>query len=45
MPVKEELSIFDDSDNLHRQRRAGFYAWQEDGFGVLDGRRVLLGSF
>jgi hypothetical protein len=45
MPVKEELSIFDDSDNLHRQRRAGFYAWQEHGFGVLDGRRVLLGSF
>lgn len=45
MPVKEQLSIFDDSDNLHRRRRQGFYAWQEHGFGVLDGRRVLLGSF
>lgn len=44
MPVKEELTIFED-DNLHRRRRAGFYGWQEQGFGVLDGRRILLGSF
>jgi len=44
MPVKEQLSIFED-DTLHRRRRAGFYGWQEHGFAVLDGRRVLLGSF
>lgn len=44
MPVKEELSIFE-ADELHRRRRAGFYGWQEHGFGVLDARRVLLGSF
>lgn len=44
MPVKEQLSIFED-DALHRRRRQGFYAWQEHGFGVLDGRRILLGSF
>ncbi len=44
MPVKEQLTIFED-DTLHRRRRAGFYGWQEQGFGVLDGRRVLLGSF
>jgi hypothetical protein len=44
MPVKEELSIFED-ENLHRRRRAGFYGWQEHGFASLDGRRILLGSF
>lgn len=44
MPVKNELSIYED-DNLHRRRRAGFYGWQEHGFASLDGRRILLGSF
>ena len=44
MPVKEELTIFED-ENLHRRRKVGFYAWQEQGFAVLDSRRVLLGSF
>jgi hypothetical protein len=44
MPVKEALSVFED-ETLHRRQRAGFYGWQEQGFGVLDGRRVLLGSF
>jgi len=44
MPVKERLSIFED-ETLHRRRRQGFYGWQEHGFGVLDGRRVILGSF
>lgn len=43
MPVRAGLQIFPD-DTLHRQRRAGFYGWQEHGFGVLDTRRVLLGS-
>lgn len=44
MPVKRELSIFED-DMLHRRQKAGFYGWQEHGFAALDGRRVLLGSF
>jgi hypothetical protein len=44
MPVKQEVSIFEDA-NLHRQQRAGFYGWGEFGFACLDNRRVLLGSF
>ena len=44
MPVREELRVFEDPA-LHRQQRAGFYGWAELGFGVLDNRRVILGSF
>lgn len=44
MPVKQEVSIFEDP-TLHRQQRAGFYGWAELGFAVLDNRRVILGSF
>ena len=43
MPVRQDVQIFED-DQLHRQKRAGFYGWAEIGFGVLDNRRVLLGS-
>jgi len=43
MPVREQVSIFED-DNLHREKRAGFYGWAEQGFAALDNRRVLLGS-
>ena len=43
MPVRQEVQIFED-DNLHRQKRAGFYGWAEQGFAVLDNRRVLLAS-
>jgi hypothetical protein len=43
MPVREQVQIFED-DNLHRQKRAGFYGWAEQGFAVLDNRRVLLAS-
>jgi hypothetical protein len=43
MPVREEVQIFED-ETLHRQKRAGFYGWAEQGFAVLDNRRVLLGS-
>lgn len=43
MPVREQLKVFPDPA-LHRQMRAGFYSWQEIGFAVLDGRRVLLGA-
>lgn len=44
MPVRQELEVFEDP-TLHRQQRAGFYGWAEIGFGVLDNRRVILGSF
>ena len=44
MPVRQDVEIFED-DSLHRQRRAGFYGHAEHGFGVLDNRRVILGSF
>ena len=44
MPVREQVQIFE-YETLHRQKRAGFYGWAEQGFAVLDNRRVLLGSF
>lgn len=44
MPVKLPVQIFED-ESLHRHQRQGFYGWAEIGFGVLDGRRVLAGSF
>ncbi len=43
MPVRQEVEVFED-ETLHRQRRAGFYGWGENGFAVLDNRRVLLAS-
>lgn len=43
MPVREELQVFED-DDLHRQRRMGFYAWSSYGMAVLDSRRILLAS-
>lgn len=43
MPVRESVQIFED-EALHRQKRAGFYGWAEQGFAVLDNRRVILGS-
>lgn len=44
MPVVERLSIYEDV-TLHKRQRAGFYGWQEHGIGVLDNRRVILGSY
>ena len=43
MPVRQQVQIFED-DTLHRQKRAGFYGWAEQGFAVLDNRRIILGS-
>lgn len=43
MPVREEVTIHED-DTLHRQRRAGLWGTAEMGFGVLDNRRIILGS-
>jgi hypothetical protein len=44
MPIKQNVTIFPDP-MLHRQQRAGYYGWAEVGFAVLDGRRVIAGSF
>jgi hypothetical protein len=44
MPIKQNVNIFPDP-TLHRQQRAGYYGWAEVGFAVLDGRRVIAGSF
>jgi len=43
MPIDEPLQIFEDTE-LHRQRRAGFYGWQSQGFASLDNRRTLVAS-
>jgi len=44
MPIRQGLEIFED-DTLHRARKAGLYGFAEQGFAVLDNRRVLLGSY
>ena len=44
MPVKKEVEVYED-EALHRHQRQGYYGWAEIGFGVLDNRRVLAGSF
>jgi hypothetical protein len=44
MPIKQEITVYSD-ELMHRKQRAGLYATSELGFGVLDTRRVLLGSF
>lgn len=44
MPVRQELQVFED-DNMHRSRRAGFYAFEEHGFAVLDNRGIILSSY
>lgn len=45
MPMRPEgVQIFED-DTVHRQKIASFYGWLENiGFGVLDNRKVVLGS-
>ncbi len=44
MPQKQALQVFEDP-TMHRQQRVGYYGWMELGFGVLDNRRIILGSF
>ena len=44
MPVRRDVEVFED-EALHRHQRQGYYGWAEVGFGVLDNRRVLAGSF
>lgn len=40
---RREVQVFEDA-NLHRQQRHGIYGWKNQGFGVLDNRRIILGS-
>ena len=42
-PVESALEVFEE-DN-HRARRAGLYCWDSSGFGVLDGRTTIIGTF
>jgi hypothetical protein len=44
MPMKQALQVFEDP-TLHRQQRVGYYGFAELGFGVLDNRRIILGSY
>ena len=44
MPVVQDVEIYEATD-LFRHRRGGLWGTAEVGFGVLDNRRVLLGSF
>ena len=44
MPMKQQVSIHE-APTLHRQQRVGWYGFAELGFGVLDNRRIILGSF
>lgn len=44
MPMKRQVEIFED-ETLHRHQRQGYYGWAELGFGVLDNRRVITGSY
>lgn len=43
MPIDQEITLFPDTQ-LHRSQKAGVYGWGGFGFGVLDGRSVILGS-
>ena len=43
-PVVMPLEVFED-DELFRRRKAGFWAWTQIGFAVLDNRTLILGSF
>ena len=44
MPVKEPLRTWEDPA-LHRSQRFGVYGWQGVGFGSLDSRDLIVGSF
>jgi hypothetical protein len=37
------VEVFEDA-TLHRQQRHGIYGWKNQGFGILDNRRIILGS-
>ncbi len=43
-PYRTPVEVFADDQMMHRQRRAGLYAWADGGWAILDNRRVLLAS-
>lgn len=40
---RSDVQVFEDA-NMHRQQRHGIYGWKNQGFAVLDNRRIILGS-
>ncbi len=40
---KTGVEVFEDP-NMHRQQRHGIYGWKNQGFAVLDNRRIILAS-
>jgi len=44
MPTRGGLEVFPDP-MLHRYQKAGMYGWRELGFGLLDQRIVIAGSY
>lgn len=44
MPIRDDVQMWNDS-HLHREGLDGYYGWMRMGFGICDGRDVLLGSF
>jgi hypothetical protein len=44
MPMREPLALFDDSVNLHRHNKQGWYGRWRGGFSALDNRVVIAGS-
>lgn len=43
-PVKKRVEIFQDQ-YLHREQRQGYYGWGEWGWGSLDARQIIIGSY
>ena len=43
MPIRQEITVYPDP-LMHRQGRVGWYLRAEFGIGLLDNRRILLGS-
>lgn len=42
-PVVKDVELYEDT-KLHRQRRVGFYGWENSGWTCLSATRVLLGA-
>lgn len=43
-PVTQDVEIFSDPE-FHRRQAISYYGWYSSGYGVLDNRSIILGSF
>lgn len=43
-PMREDIQVWND-ESMHRQARAGLYGWCECGYGILDSRFSIVGTF